>query len=359
MDFLKRFIPILLLPLLVCSCYTDFNPDIYSKQVLCMNSLITAGEPVALQLTHTWRFSDGKPEDINVTDATVEIYINGELKGVMTYDPDHKNWNDIACPMYVSDCVPEPGDEIYIRAYQETYGEATASVTVPQPVTITDFKPNLVPGEPQPSYNGCFCSVSLDPRITFRDPAEPNNYYAFEIEIQNPQSIDTGETGVDFAGNEYHKYYSGGLEIQGIVYDVEPIFSEHLTIMEQIFDVDYYGYSIFTDKQINGQEYTLRTEFNYPFYRIFNPEKIESLYHTKLIAKLSAITEDYYDYQISQWQAGDGLNGTLAGNGFADPIFVHSNVSTGAGIVAARAVSTAEYDLAPWTSQLPYQGVNH
>lgn len=61
---------------------------------------------------------------------------------------------------------------------------------------------------------------------------------------------------------------------------------------------------------------------------------------------------------LSMWKVNSGFEGELGNNGLADPIFIYSNVSTGAGIVAARSVSKYTVDLSDYVRDLPYQDFN-
>jgi hypothetical protein len=52
----------LLLITLLTGCYTDFTPDIEVQNKLCLNSVITADEPIILSLTRTYRYDEGDPD---------------------------------------------------------------------------------------------------------------------------------------------------------------------------------------------------------------------------------------------------------------------------------------------------------
>ncbi len=91
---------------------------------------------------------------------------------------------------------------------------------------------------------------------------------------------------------------------------------------------------------------------------MLNPKHIESLYHSEIIISLGSISADYYKYMLSMWKVNSGFEGELGNNGLADPIFIYSNVSTGAGIVAARSVSKYTVDLSDYVRDLPYQDFN-
>lgn len=111
MAILRYIIPVLLSSVLA-GCYEDFNPEIDTKPVLCLNSLITAGKPIDVQVTHTWIFNDEKSErNHDVPDASIVIFANERIVS--------------------SDYLPKEGDRIRIVADSQTYGTATAEVVVP------------------------------------------------------------------------------------------------------------------------------------------------------------------------------------------------------------------------------------
>ncbi len=60
----------------------------------------------------------------------------------------------------------------------------------------------------------------------------------------------------------------------------------------------------------------------------------------ELILELNTISESYYNWGSYLWQYEDGLLVGLGDLGLGDPVWAYSNVSTGAGVVAARSVAT-------------------
>ena len=118
-----RYILASLLMLSLTGCYEDFDPTVDTRPVLCINSLITAGEPIEVEVSHTWVYNDKAAAlDHSVDDAEVDIFANGRL-----VRPDY---------------IPREGDEIHIAAHSAKYGMAEATVTVPiaMPIDMVDFK---------------------------------------------------------------------------------------------------------------------------------------------------------------------------------------------------------------------------
>lgn len=73
---------------MLTGCYQDFEPDLKSTPVVCINSNIIAGQPVTVNVTRTWRYSEGAPGediDIQIKNAEVSIVVNGSETYALTY----------------------------------------------------------------------------------------------------------------------------------------------------------------------------------------------------------------------------------------------------------------------------------
>lgn len=357
MDFLKHIATILFLSILVTSCYTDFEPDVASTPVLCMNSLITADEPVAVELTRTWRYSSGTPGfdfDINVPDADVSMYVNGELKEHLEYtdmaqEPEYDGTENTR-NMFRSDYAPREGDVVRLVARSDKYGNAEAEVRVPVavPVDKAEFTAGIS-GFGRYDYEMSF-NMSLDIRLYFTDPGSERNYYELTYRVDNPAPY-TGTidnvTWVDVGGN-LNLY--GGMD-----YDSEPLFSEHISVFESVMGGDAYGYTVFTDRQISGKTYPLHVRFNAGAYYCKNPLYRDDAFRSKIEFSLVSVSESYYSWLISQWMVEEGVTGSFGDIGFGDMITVHSNVSTGAGVVAARSIAVYDLELYEFLKQKFYE----
>ncbi|MDE6468491.1 MAG: hypothetical protein K2L28_06285 [Muribaculaceae bacterium] len=51
---------------------------------------------------------------------------------------------------------------------------------------------------------------------------------------------------------------------------------------------------------------------------------------------LSTVSQSYYNWAVYKWNADAGITGDLADLGMAESKWGYSNVSTGAGVVAAK-----------------------
>ena len=166
MAILKKLL-IPLLPLVLAGCYEDFTPDIDTAPVLCLNSIITAGEPIEVQVSRTWLFTDEAGErNPSVPDAAVTIYANGSPVG--------------------DDYIPQEGDSIRIVADSKTYGHAEAEVVVPVSVPIAKLDWDAaVTSTWEFDYEDQLSRVyRLDVKVRMKidDPASAVNYYQFAYE---------------------------------------------------------------------------------------------------------------------------------------------------------------------------------
>ncbi len=340
MDILKKLIISLFPALLLTGCFSEFEPDIPSTPVLCMNSLITPGDTILLELTRTWRWSEGDPDgniDINIYNADISLYVNDRFVEKLT--PSRRPrpmqymlglYDTIQC--YKAEYIPVAGDRIRFEAKSTDYGDATAEVTIPHPVNIekvdvtasrfTDWGTSIF---------GTRYSMDLNMLVWFTDPVEDTNYFTFATSSPGYHADD--EEG----SFDYVSFY-------GFDQSKEPLFTEHVSVLESIFS-DTSGYSIFSDRQISGKSYPLHITITGLSYEVNNPDNRPEFGHGGVNLTLANISDSYYKHVLSVWVANDGLAGTLGNAGLGEPVFQTSNVSTGAGVVAAAAPFTWKVEL--------------
>lgn len=320
--------------LALAGCYADFEPDMQSTPVLCMNSLITAGDTVTVSLTRSWRWSEGVPGenlDIEVADATVTLTSNGghpvALRPVTITE-----WVTGRLEkrlIYVADYVAAEGDELRLEASSPAWGDASAQVTVPVATPVDSValtsESTVIPGT---DYWPERYSIRASARVWFRDPAPTTDYYLF---MTNGNTVQRKEADGNTSSWSTLSFYD-------IDYTGEPLFSEHMSALESAMGGNY-GYTMFSDRQISGKSYPLNIVYQNLYWEIDNATGVPIEEDPTLDITLYTISESYYRHLLSVWQSNDGIAGSLGGVGLADPVWEASNVSTGAGVVAARAAS--------------------
>ncbi len=325
---------------MLTGCYTDFEPTLESTPVVCMNSLITAGQEIQLELTRTWRWSEGNPVgqlDIYLRDAEVALYVNDRFQENLTLTTSFDDYRHEKA-IYVASYIPQSGDRLRFHATDPTYGEADAEVTIPYPVAIdnveTRIKENVTQFHPDEQIFTSTFEMILS--VTLTDPADASNYYTFDMPTYRAIRYESDDPYL----------YNPIAEVVHVTpdYSYEPIFSEHITPIETVISDAYGLYTMFSDRQFSGRPYTLEIPVHGSYYCDFanHPDLDDML---TLEVHLAHISTPYYQYLLSLWAETEGVAGALGGVGLADAVFEHSNVSTRAGIVATRALSTAPIPL--------------
>lgn len=317
-----RYIIAIMAAYMLTSCYEDFDPGINAEPVLCLNSLITAGEPIKVDVSHTGMFDDENSIFNNdVKDAKITIFANEQV--------------------VEQSYLPKKGDRIRIVADSPTYGMATAEVTVPYPAPIENvkFTPTATKvwiGDKDFYHYEMLAQITFNLNIEMGIKDFPGiaNYYKFGY----------GEKRDDLNNNESSTNQS---LLMGIFnYDSEPIFKEHISVFETVMgNGDDIEFLFFTDKQFSGKTYTLHINFTDSDFRISSQKYDESLLECKIPLYLTTISQSYYNHAVYKWNIDNGVLGDMADIGFADPTWGYSNVSTGAGVVAAQSTANVTIDL--------------
>lgn len=317
-----RYLFILLVPVVLSGCSETFYPDIDVKPVLCINSLIRAGSPIEVRLTHSWVFNDEAAEENHeVDDATLYLFVNDKLESF--------------------DYIPVEGDNIRIVAESPKYGKAEASVRVPDAVEVScnDFKTEILDFWQSPDNPlERFLSFNLRVPIKLVDRPVSDDYYRLSYHWKFPD-FDTYSDSNLPSEVTYFYFSTGTLD-----YKSEPLFFENVGAFESIFGYDDEGILFFTDKQFADKSYTLNIHIDDISYYLLNPE-FENKFDFKIVFQVAAVSRSYYDEAICMWQRDSGALGELGDIGFAEPIWGYSNVSTGAGVVAAETISTLTIDI--------------
>ena len=331
MDILRKTI-IATLPLLLTGCYEDFDPDIDVTPVLCINSLITAGEPIEVNVSRSWVYTDrAGEEDHSVKDAEVNIFANGKRIG-----PDY---------------LPEEGDVIRIKAYSDKYGAAEAEVMIPYatPVAGMDVNPTVVRRSIR-DRDEWGVTVDIDFNVAI-DMTLPNNnnsarYFCLADNPFQPGDTDDSEQEYPDENTRWSTSPSGVWFYEGSFYCKGPFFTEHISTFDDMMDNVWLSEPIFfSDHQFSGTSQTLNIGYENGSLRISqwdrNPEMLECGYELTLYS----ISESYYKWMNYCWQNNESYIGDLIEFGLAEPIWGYSNVSTGAGVVAAQSYVKVTVDL--------------
>ncbi|TGY04976.1 DUF4249 family protein [Muribaculum sp. NM65_B17] len=310
MAILRKIYPFLILPFLT-GCEEVFTPDMPHTPVLCVNSLITTGEPVEAVVSKSRLYTDTS-DKTEVKDADLRIYANGVLQ--------------------LDSYIPKEGDNIRIVAESPTLGRGEADLSMPMSIKAPTATWETYDVSCWKSDNDVV-SVQFKLKVALRieDP-DGENYYKFSF--NSGTQTNENSDNLDASGNY-------GFEINSLVYKMEPIFSEHIGIFESIMGGDADGFTFFSDRQFSGKSYTLNLQFDNCWFRYPTGEIPEC----KVNLIINSVSPSYYNWANYVWQRDNGTLSDLSDYGLGDPIWGYSNVSSGAGVVAAQSKSVCMIDL--------------
>ncbi|WP_303030113.1 DUF4249 family protein [uncultured Duncaniella sp.] len=310
MAILRKIYPFLILPFLT-GCEEVFTPDMPHTPVLCVNSLITTGEPVEAVVSKSRLYTDTS-DKTEVKDADLRIYANGVLQ--------------------LDSYIPKEGDNIRIVAESPTLGRGEADLSMPMSIKAPTATWETYDVSCWKSDNDVV-SVQFKLKVALRieDP-DGENYYKFSF--NSGTQTNENSDNLDASGNY-------GFEISSLVYKMEPIFSEHIGIFESIMGGDADGFTFFSDRQFSGKSYTLNLQFDNCWFRYPTGEIPEC----KVNLIINSVSPSYYNWANYVWQRDNGTLSDLSDYGLGDPIWGYSNVSSGAGVVAAQSKSVCMIDL--------------
>lgn len=333
---LRIILPAVFATTALSSCYSDFDPGIDSTSVLCMNAAVTAGKPLQVELTRTWRWDELLEIDnssITVKDAVVKLYVNDQYTEDLVYrevEMDFDPWihDQRVLRVYCADnYVPASGDHIRLEAFSEKYGYASAVESIPGSVTIDRIEPVVS----AVSVAGNIYRFDLSLLIYFTDPDDVTNFYQLNVSSSPYLRDDKSEARSGFSS---------------LTVDMsnEPLFTEHVSTLESVL-AETWGYSFFSDRQISGQSYPLHIMIKDCEFYYSNPDNLPEYEDVGLDIDLMSLSESYYKHVLSVWEVNDGLVGSLGSVGLGEIVPAYSNVSSRAGIVAGNSVASVRLSI--------------
>lgn len=317
---------------LLTACEEIFTPDMPHTPVLCVNSIVTAGKPITVSVSKSRLYTDTTSSATVVDNAAVNIYANGQLQD----EP----------------FIPRQGDDIRIAVQSPTLGCASADVTVPHavPTPGVEWEASDIIirsaryGDALDNIKQHEISFRLKVRLTVAD-IPGDTFFRFSYDCNSKGDEAGNDSDVDGDWSTSGNY---GLKVDNLLYDLEPIWGEHIGIFESLMGADAYGFTFFTDRQFSGKTYTLNIQFeDCRFICLDNyiPEDELSL-------RICTISQSYYNWSNYLWQRDRGTLTDLGDYGFGDPVWGYSNVSSGAGVVAAQSESECKINLTGFIEEI-------
>ena len=293
-----------LILIILISCTKEIEIDIpVRKQALVVYSTLlpfTFPHPKSLNITlqHTGHIFDSTKYVIS--DAAILYYENDVLQDTLFCKDSTGTYNITTS---LSD-YPVVGNSYSIKILKDGYETATASTIIPSKVVIKDTVVTPI------AYFDETGSVFSQVSVTFDDPPKEMNFYELAISdiafsYDNPKSFYELTTYDNIVTSE--SYYPSLLR----------------------FDIDKPRYLLFSDKKINGKEYTLNVYYTPP------QSEDEHRYITNhyISIHFRNVTEEYFKYKTSLIQHLNSKKEDVL-YGMGEPLNVISNIQNGYGLFA-------------------------
>ena len=342
---MKRNIIFAAICLLVLSCEKEFDPN-YKNQEPTLRVVshpgtsdttvifVTGASPVSkdtvsydLSKTVVEMSVDGKDREVK--------YCDGTLPGL----PEEKCWYSVG--------KVNPGEKIVVRVEDPTLGKASSETTVPQQVKITSVETSCTANEEYTVFNIKLSGYSADGYYAFSILSDTKSATCSYSYILRDGVLDPESVTENWSYNSYTRtIYPVDANYRS---ELDMNVSGYITVKYngwQFFS-EYYGSSALTlvkGKDISSDgtirimtdyagrsyanEYMYKNEWGYPSYYSRTDNDFSVIFYH--------LTPECYRYAKSRYELYDNDLGML---GFAPSTFSYTNVSGGAGAVAALTAS--------------------
>ena len=305
------------------SCYKELDLEKYQKPPkVVLNSAISTDNVVTASVSKTIFYTETESSNACITDADVELYVNGVFLEKM---PFINNTSIENRGLYCSSYVPKNNDLIKILA-KTNIGTVWAEDIIPNQIEIDNVEFSYRKYEDSGSIrylpDGTETiaeKYEIRYSITFTDEANKKNYYCIRIE------------------NEHKTEVFGLLD-----YSSDPVFQDQKSILDGSTAnklIEGQGGRTFSDKLIDGKQYSITIlESEQTFFYDWG----ENIYRRIILYSLS---ESYYHYLTGLLNVDNSISGNLIEFGFSEPTPFYSNITGGVGILGTVQYSSMVIDL--------------
>lgn len=307
-----------LLAILLCGCNNEIPFNLKENPPkFVMNGLIdveNSSNYLLLSLT-------GQTKTTNVTDAMVEVHINGQLTETVYAQPVTET--NGASNKYLLTSTFKPGDLVRIDATtRDGKYHAWIEETVPTPINPIEKVDTIS----QTIFKNGYISRLIQYKITFHDRPSEQNFYRLVME-EKIAVLKTTESGKDTT------VYSVGYNLINredvVLTDGQPMTSEESN--NGLFETIENKYNVFDDSRFTNTAYTM-TVYNYLYNDFYqwgaSQENIKHLKRDVTIRILSITKAEYYYLKALNALESDAYDESIN-----EPIRFPSNVNGGIGIV--------------------------
>ena len=282
-----------------CTKEVEIDLPVHEPKLVVYSTIVPLTFPypkplsVSLQLTSMLSDTATYP----VCDAKILYFENNILIDTLTCT-DSTGTYAISKSMQA---YPVEENSYTIKVLREGFEPVTASTTIPSKVTIQDIVLTPV------AFFDEDGQVQSEVSITFNDPADEYNYYELAI-----------SSGAFF--------YDDPMYYKNLITNDNIITSENYYPSLIRFDLQPPQFLLFSDKKINGKEYTMNV-----YYQPF--QSLDSINTHDITVHLRNVTEDYYKFKTTLLQHTYGNREDYL-YGIEEPLNVFTNIHNGYGLFA-------------------------
>lgn len=312
---------------LLTGCYQDIDLDKYKgtngENLLVLNSIINPDSTISAVTSKTFFYSDPNTQREYIKDLDIELFINGEVRGLMKFNQITNH--------YETEIKPQENDIVALKTFYRNE-KIECIDTVPRKVEIESVKVSRQ--GPMAIYSNRDYLFTYE--ITFTDPIEEDNYYFLQYDDADWRMPGNLNFGVRDFTYEY-VFQQLARKIGSVVPGWEPYSSEGLP---------------FSDNGIEGKTHTLIVK------EIIQGSGLIWSHYDKMWRKYSlfSISEPYYDYLVSRLyneSYDSDLHGGMIDLGFTEPLKTYSNIKGGVGIFASYCLDEKYIDVFEFTGPFP------
>lgn len=264
----------------------------------------TSEDLLSFKVTRTFGLFEERPDDSqdNLSGAEVKLFEDGNL--LYTFSEANNQFDAAYVSPPLAEAFGGEGKTYKLEVTHPDFGTATASQVMPNAVPLTNVEYRQLEG------SGTFEGGNGEFKLTFDDPINEENYYelaAFQTIVYSYE---------DFEGNIIEEEYEQEVYL-GTDGPPDPNVTQG------------YNYSamLLSDKNFNGQTFTLSAEF-YEYVDFGGGGEVDPPTYTLF---WRTVTKDYFNYSKSL------LDNDLAQeNPFAEPVSLYTNVEGGVGAFCLR-----------------------
>lgn len=314
------------------------------EQKLVLNSIIRPDTTIVVFLSENLSIVDF-PEPNPVTNATILLFedevLLGTLKDTVIAKPEgaEEISSRELSGFYVMDYLPKAGKKYRIEVEHPDFPSITAITEIPVPSSLF----NVTISDPKILRYDDFSNLNEPSLVEYKATVDiqdspKRNFYHIAVIGENFKATPNDEGELVNYSNLFEVFYSSN----DIVFDeVEnPLFQN-----EDLFSF-YWNRHVFDDKLFNSQTYDVEIVFQISVgvsaasFSGDGERTIRGVFR-RFFVEVRSVSEEYYRYNKTI-----SIKEAIAGDPFAEPVQIYSNIENGYGIFAGYNPELFEFSLA-------------